>query len=141
MKRLTILIVMALLAISCEKQAGLELDALGENAGIVGTWVEEEYLGDTLWLERAGDLDVDKYGFSINGDGTFIEHKNANWRETNPVFYDNFEGTWEAVSDSLLSITVGYWGGVITYQIRIVALDAYELAIRYLYTTDMTDSR
>jgi len=141
MKKLAILIVIALMAVSCEKQAGLEADALGDNAGIVGTWIQEENLGDTLWLERAVNLDTDKYGFTIKKDGTFIERKNTELGGTWPVSYGNFEGTWEAVSDSLLDITVGYWGGVITYQIRIVSLDADELAIRYLYAKDMADSR
>jgi len=49
--------------------------------------------------------------------------------------------TWKAVSDSLLDITVAYWGGMMTYQIRIVSLGAEELSIRYLYTENRTDSR
>jgi hypothetical protein len=140
MKRLLLLGIAAVL-ISCEKQAGLEVDALGENAGIVGSWVQEEHKGDTLLLERAVELDPDNYGFTINRDGTFIERKNNSVGNTWPVSYSNFEGTWEAVSDSLLEITVGYWGGTMNYQIRIVSLEADELAIRYLYTTDMAESR
>ena len=140
MRRLFILGIAALL-ISCEKQADIGLDALGENAGIVGTWVQEKNKGDTLLLERALELDPDKYGFTINRDGTFIERKNNSVGNYWPVSYSNFEGTWEAVSDSLLEITVGYWGGTMTYQIRIVSLEADELAIRYLYTTDMAESR
>jgi len=140
MKRLLILGIAAVL-ISCEKQPGLEVDALGENAGIVGTWVQEEFKGDTLWLERAGELDQDTYGFTIERDGTFIERKNNSVGNYWPVSYGNFEGTWEAVSDSLLEITVGYWGGTINYQIRIVSLYPDELAIRYLYTADMTNAR
>ena len=51
------------------------------------------------------------------------------------------DGTWEAVSDSLLDITVAYWGGMMTYQMRIVSLDAEALAIRYLYTEARVDTR
>ena len=138
MKRLAFLIVMVLM-ISCEKDF-MELEALGSNAGIVGTWVEDEYKGDTLFLERSGAFDKEKYGFTINDDGTFIEHKNAGWCGTPPITYDSFDGSWEAVSDSLLDITVAYWGGVMTYQIRIVSMDAEELAIRYLYTEDRMDA-
>ena len=54
MKRLIFLGLFVLL-ISCEKEL-LELDALGSNAGIVGTWVEEEYQGDTLLLHRSARL-------------------------------------------------------------------------------------
>ncbi len=34
----------------------------------------------------------------------------------------------------------GYWGGVMTYQMRIVSLGVEELAIRYLYTEDRTNA-
>jgi hypothetical protein len=139
MKKLIILIAAVLLG-SCEKST-LELADLGSNAGVVGTWVKDIYQGDTLLLQRSTDLDPDNYGFTIHDDGTFIERKNAGWCGTPPITYDNFEGTWEAVSDSLLDITVAYWGGMMTYQMRIVSVDSEELAIRYLYTENRTDSR
>ena len=139
MKQVAFLIVVVLL-VSCEKDM-MNMEALGSNVGIVGTWVEEEYKGDTLYLDRSEAIDKEKYGFTIHEDGTFTEHKNAGWCGTPPISYDNFGGTWEAVSDSLLDITVAYWGGVMTYQMRIVSLDAEELAIRYLYTENRTDSK
>ena len=139
MKR-SLFILVLVLFFSCEKDL-VNMEALGDNTGIVGTWVEDEYKGDTLFLQRSGAFDKEKYGFTIHEDGAFTEHKNAGWCGTPPITYDSFEGTWEAVSDSLLDITVAYWGGVMTYQIRIVALTPEELAIRYLYTENRTDSR
>lgn len=139
MKRVIFLLAFTLL-ISCEENL-TEADALGENAGIVGTWVEKGYVEDLLMLERTHDLDPDRYGFTINGDGTFLERKNSGWCGTPPIAYDNFEGTWEALSDSLIEVTVGYWGGVMTYQIRIVVLDQENLSIRYLYGEDRAQSR
>jgi len=124
---------------SCAKDT-MELAALGDNNGIVGTWVEDGYTGDTLLLDRSGKLETDRYGFTIKEDGTFIEHKNAGWCATPPITYDNFDGTWEAVSDSLLNITVAYWGGVMTYQIRIVSVDGAKLVIRYLYSMDRAEA-
>ena len=139
MKQLVFFIVVLLL-VSCEK-ASMELDALGSNASIVGTWVEDGQKGDTLLLQRSGAFDKEKYGFTINDDGSYIERKNSGWCGTPPIAYDNFEGNWEAVSDSLLDITVAYWGGMITYQIRIIYLDAEELSIRYLYAEARLDTR
>lgn len=138
MKRLFIIFFLVLL-ISCEQDM-LELADLGANAGIVGTWVEDRQQGDTLFLERSGSFDKEKYGFTLNDDGTFVERKNAGFCGTPPITYDNFEGTWEPVSDSLLDITVAYWGGVMTYQIRIVSLNGEELAIRYLYNENRMDA-
>ena len=139
MKKMLMLL-LAVLAISCEESL-LEADNLGENTGIVGTWIEEGYEDDLTLLQRGEELDDSKYGFTIREDGTFIERKNAGWCGTPPITYANFEGTWEALSDSLLDITVGYWGGTITYQMRIVALDKEELKIRYLYSNDRVDAR
>lgn len=139
MKNLIFLLTL-LLVVSCEKEL-MEADALGENAGIVGTWVEKGYEEDVLNLHRADKLDPSKYGFTVSDDGTFIEHKNSGWCGTPPIAYDSFDGTWEAKSDSLLEVTVGYWGGIMTYQIRIVALDNENLAIRYLYAEDRASNR
>ena len=139
MKKFGLLLLLVSL-FACEKDL-MEADALGANAGIVGTWVEEGYKEDVLILDRVTDLDPARYGFTIHGDGTFIEHKNAGWCGTPPIAYDQFEGTWTAVSDSLLSIEVGYWGGIITYQMRIVSLDFEKLAIRYFYAEDRVNSR
>jgi hypothetical protein len=133
-------LLMLVLMLSCEKEF-LEADALGENSGIVGTWVEEGYKEDVLIMNRSEQLDNSKYGFIIQDDGTFIERKNSGWCATPPVTLDNFDGTWEALSDSLLNITVGYWGGTMTYQIRIVSLDQAQLSIRYLYAEDRANAR
>ena len=126
--------------VACGKEF-LEVEALGANVGIVGTWIEEGYMGDTTLLKRAGELDENKYGFILKQDGTFIERKNSGWCGTPPIAYANYEGTFEVVSDSLLNITVGYWGGMMTYQIRVVSLDQEDLAIKYLYSEDMAKSR
>ena len=71
MNRLVFLFIVILLA-SCEQDL-LEADALGENAGIVGTWIENGYQGDTTLLKRASDLDELKYeGVVVNGDLVYL---------------------------------------------------------------------
>lgn len=128
------------LLLSCENATD-ETEQLGENATVLGTWVEDSYQDDRLWLVRAEVLDPSRYGFTLRGDGGFIENKNAGWCGTPPITYANYEGTWEALSDSLLEVTVGYWGGTMNYQIRIVSLDGEKLAIRYLYGEDRAEAR
>jgi hypothetical protein len=139
MRKCLFLIVVVLLT-ACEKDM-MEPAALGPNVGIIGTWVEDQSRGDTLQLQRSGKLDQDKYGFKLDENGTFLERKNAGWCGTAPITYDTFEGSWEVVSDSLLDITVGYWGGVMTYQIRIISVDDEELVIKYLYTDAREEAR
>lgn len=140
MKKWTGLLFALLLLGSCAELDYTET-MLGENAGIVGTWVEESREELVTMLERAERLDPDKYGFIIREDGVFIERKNAGWCATPPISYENFEGTWEALSDSLLEITVGYWGGTMTYQMRILSLDGQSLRIRYLYAEDRAENK
>lgn len=125
---------------SCEKEAA-DPEKLGQNAGILGTWVEAGQDAGRMWLSRSGELDPDRYGFILREDGTFIEHKNAGWCGTPPITYAEYEGSWLALSDSLLEVTVGYWGGTMTYQMRIVSLDEEQLSIRYLYGEDWATAR
>jgi len=139
MKKLVILL-LTLVMVACEKEL-VDTEALGENAGIIGTWVEDGYEDDLTLLNRANKLDPSKYGFTMEDNGSFIERKNAGWCGTPPITYDNFEGTWEALSDSLIEITVGYWGGTLTYQMRMVSFDAEDLRIRYLYSNDRLEAR
>jgi hypothetical protein len=133
-----------ILLVSCEKE-NLDTEALGKNADIVGVWIEEQPVdftsNDYTLMVPSEELDPGRYGFIIGEDGSFVERKNGGWCGTPPIFYDNFEGTWEALSDSLLSVTVGYWGGTMSYQIRIVSLDEEQLKIRYLYAENIADSK
>ena len=139
MKKL-IFILIAIVFVSCEQDLA-EADVLGENAEIIGTWIEDGYKDDLSLFERAEKLDLNKYGFTIGEDGSFIENKNSGWCGTPPISYASYDGQWLALSDSLLEITVGYWGGTMTYQIRIVSLDSENLGIRYLYSEDRAPAR
>ncbi len=139
MKKLIFLTAL-LLVVSCEDSLR-EMDTLGENAGIVGTWVEEGMEDDVSLFARSSALDSARHGFIIRGDGAFVERANAGWCGTPPISYSNYEGAWVALSDSLLEITVGYYGGAWTYQMRIVLVDEEYLRIRYLFAEDREQAR
>lgn len=139
MKKL-LLIVLVLVSISCEKEL-VDLEALGENEAIIGTWIEDGYKEDMTLFKRGDQLDSSKYGFTIEDNGSFTERKNSGWCGTPPIAYANYEGSWLALSDSLIEITVAYWGGTMNYQMRIVSLGPEELQIKYLYTNDWEDAR
>ena len=66
MRLLAFLIVMIVM-VSCEKDL-MVMEALGSNTAIVGTWIEDGQEGDTLFLQRNGAFDKEKYGFTINDD-------------------------------------------------------------------------
>ena len=139
MKKL-LLMLLVLVSISCEKEL-VDTEALGENVAIMGTWIENGYEEDLTLLKRGDQLDPSKYGFTLEENGSFIERKNSGWCGTPPIAYENFEGSWVALSDSLIEITVAYWGGTMTYQMRVVSLGTEELRIRYLYADERVDAR
>lgn len=142
MKRFAyILFLLPLTFLSCETDNMFSAEALGQNISILGTWIEGDIdaTSEFTQLLRADSLDEFKYGFIFDEDGSFTERKNAGWCGTPPIYYDNFEGQWTALNDSLLDITVAYWGGTMTYQIRILSLDDVELQINYLFEDERVD--
>lgn len=127
---------------ACEKNEP-EMATLGENTGIVGIWVEnrDESPGEdgATLLVRSDDFEEDLYGFWFSEDGYFRERKNAGWCGTPPIYYDNFDGSWTPLNDTLIDITVAYWGGIMTYQMWIVSLEGDRMSVRYLFTEDHVD--
>ena len=121
---------------SCEHTEDL-MEVLGTNSTILGTWIEadmdEAMYVETHLMKRAEALAEDRYGFILKGDGTFVERKNAGWCATPPISYANFDGEWKAQSDSILKITVGYWGGTMSYEMHIVSLEGDLLEVDFIY--------
>lgn len=130
------------LMLACEKDMQ-ELDTLGKNTGIVGIWVEDQEKSPgedgTMFFIRSDDFQEDRYGFWFLEDGNFMERKNSGWCGTPPIAYDNFNGSWLPVNDTLIDITVDYWGGTMTYQMWILALEGDHLNVRYLFTEDRVE--
>jgi len=122
-------IVLALFVASC----GQPTDPIEDNhtlSALYGTWVWAGY-GDegTTVLRKSGELDDNQYGLNIRRRRELTERKSAGWCGTPPTTYANYEGEWKALSKNMLEITVGYWGGTISYQMEIVSLSSDELKI------------
>ncbi len=111
--------------ISCEKnddQKTIDTEQL------IGHWINPVYIDTVLKFEKANSLKDNDYGISFETDQVFIERKNSGWCATPPIAYADFNGTWSK-QDSLLTITVGYWGGMADYQWKILAIDNNHLTI------------
>jgi len=122
--RLTILLfVFALLA--CEKNTE---NAAPENDHLIGSWFNPQNNDSIVTYERSGGLVENDYGFSFKEDYTFIERKNAGWCGTPPISYADYNGTWSK-KDSIIEITVGYWGGISDYTWKMVSVDETTLRI------------
>lgn len=100
---------------------------------LYGTWIKKGYQDSITVMEKAEKLDKSNYGFIIQRNGTFTERKNSGWCGTPPISYANYDGTWKYISDELLEIEVGFWGGKTTFQIEIILQTRNELHIKYRY--------
>jgi hypothetical protein len=100
---------------------------------IIGTWINSDSECNITRLERSNRLIDNKYGISFKSDSTLIERKNAGWCGTPPIYLTNYDGTWHQVTDTLIRINVGYWGGEISFHIEIESIDKTYLRIIYHY--------
>ncbi len=122
--RLSILLFVFVL-LACEKNN----ENLAANPDqLIGSWFNPHYNDSIVTYERSEGLVENDYGFSINEDRTFIERKNAGWCGTPPISYADYDGTWSK-NDSIIEISVGYWGGTSEYTWKMVSVDETTLII------------
>lgn len=114
-----------LLLISCEEEPELLIQNTDE---LLGSWTNQVVNDTIMEFKKAGSLKDNEYGFEFKSDQVFIERKNSGWCGTPPIAYADFEGTWQR-QDSLLTITVDYWGGTADYKWKIISVDENSLKI------------
>lgn len=129
-------VVSALFVAACGQPTAPTEDTYTFSA-LYGTWVWAGYGEENVViLKRSSELDDSLYGLIIRPHGPVIltrgeltERKSAGWCGTPPTTYADYEGEWKALSENLLEIAVGYWGGTTSYQMEIVSLSSDELKI------------
>lgn len=121
----TCMILFVISLISCEES----IEEMADKSDLlVGYWVNPTMV-DTCWrYERANGLQDDDYGLSFQPDYSFVERKNTSWCGTPPIVYANYEGTWTR-KDSIISVSVDYWGGMANYQWKIISIDDHYLTV------------
>jgi hypothetical protein len=95
---------------------------------ITGFWINQQVDEDLYSYQRADLLKDNDYCFFLGEDGKFIERKNAGFCGTPPVSYADYEGSWTLI-DSVLTISVPYWGGNSTYKWKVVSVDHTNFSI------------
>lgn len=121
--RITIFLTLILFVlVACDKNDDNPSDLL------IGSWINPIANDSILTFAKANSLKDNDYGFVFNPDQEFIERKNSGWCGTPPISYADFDGSWSK-NDSLIYITVGYWGGLANYQWKIVSVDNNSLTI------------
>ena len=120
-----IIFLFALILIACEQN---NENAAANADQLIGSWYNPQYNDSIVTYERSEGLVDNDYSFSINEDKTFIERKNSGWCGTPPISYADFDGIWSN-NDSIIEITVDYWGGTAEYTWKIISIDAATLKI------------
>ena len=124
-----IILLFAFSIIACEKNN----ENLAANPDqLIGSWFNPQYNDSIVTFKRSEGLEDNEYSFSFHEDNTFIEHKNTGWCGTPPISYADFDGIWTK-NDSIIEITVEYWGGTSDFKWRIIPPDEALLEIELVF--------
>jgi hypothetical protein len=93
---------------------------------ILGIWTYSDYRENTAVFNRSESFS-DNHCYNFKPDGTLIERKNSGWCGTPPINYENYNGTWASVNDTVILINVGFWGGTTSYYLDIETVNAEKL--------------
>lgn len=125
MKKLYILtIILYSLLVSCTKEE-IKIDP---NNLLIGTWNYAGYHNNVSVYARSLDFS-DNHCYKFISNGTLVERNISGWCATPPVSYDNYDGTWTILNDTLIHIHVEYWGGTRDYRLGIYTVNRDSLKI------------
>lgn len=110
---------------ACENSGYPVID---DSESLNGYWINPVYADTLCQYEKSFAFREDGAGIYFNSGNEFVERKNAGWCGTPPVSYANYDGSWTR-SDSILNITVGYWGGTVDYEWKIISLSNNRLTL------------
>jgi hypothetical protein len=102
--------VIAITLASCDKEEFV----IDPDNPLVGNWTYSHYDSGALFFERSNGF-INDHCYKFNPDGSMTERKNSGSCGTPPISYADFTGTWSFKNDSLIEISVGYWGGTVNY--------------------------
>jgi len=118
-------LLLPLLLLSCKKD---DHPIHPVNTSLIGIWVDPQYTDTLITYKRANSLVQNEYGICFNPDNTCIERKNNGWCGTHPITTGDYSGNW-TWNDSIVDISVGYWGGTVEYTWKVVSLDYKNLVV------------
>ncbi len=98
---------------------------------IIGIWTFSDYLENKEVYMRSESF-IDNHCYNFKPDGTLIERKNSGFCGTPPINYENYNGTWASVNDTVILINVGYWEGTTSYYLDIETINAEKLELIFV---------
>ena len=128
MKAYFIFLLITLALFSCSKE---DIPVQNENTELIGSWINPQYSDTLVTYTRSETLVENQYGITFENMGKLVQRQNSGWCGTPPVTTADYEGTWTQI-DSIVSITVGYWGGISTQKWKIVSLNNSKLTLQII---------
>ena len=113
---------------SCEKNP-LYID--GVAGDMLGHWIEASYNDTTIVYKRASGIPEGTPGWTFIEDGSLINRANSGFCGTPPISYADYKGNWVA-SDSIIDISVEFWGGILLLKWQILEISESELEVYQL---------
>jgi len=110
---------------ACKKSNEIAVD---DSNLLKGAWINPVINDTTVTYQRANSLNENEPGLAFKNEQLFLERKNAGWCGTPPIVYADYEGSW-AQDDSMINITVDYWGGQAKYRWKIKSLSKTQVTI------------
>lgn len=126
MRILNAIIFLFLILTSCAK------DLTDPDNLITGIWNYSGSENEVMVFTR-NDKFTDNHCYRFSGDGSMLERKNSGFCGTPPIVYADYEGTWSKLTDSLIKVDVGFWGGQTNYQLEIVDVSESTLKVIPIY--------
>ncbi len=98
---------------------------------LIGCWVESGNDSFYKYLKKSAGLDSNYYGLEFKSGGILIERKNSGTCKTRPITYKNYNGTWERLNDSIISIEADSWEGRVSFRLEIESMEKDVMKILY----------
>ena len=98
---------------------------------LIGNWNYSDYNDDALLFERSNGF-VDDHCYKLIPEGSMTERINSGWCGTPPISFEDFPGTWSVINDTLVEVSVGYWGGTDNYILDFKFLGQNLLELKYI---------
>lgn len=120
-----IFLIISFVFIGCEKGSE-SINPVDDE--LIGSWINPVYSDSLITLQRTNGLPENQYAISFMQEQICIEKKNVGWCGTPPISYGDYEGTWIR-NDSIVNLDVGFWGGHVQSQWKILSLNNDELIV------------
>jgi hypothetical protein len=125
MKALALTFLLSLSFVSCQK---ITDPVETGNPELIGSWTDPQYTDTIITYTRAENLVENEYGITFKPGNKLVERQNSGFCGTPPITTADYEGIWTQ-NDSIVNITVGFWGGTTDYTWRIITLNDQKLEI------------